>query len=87
MKESALGPVPPGQPAWSPWRTVAAFGAVSLAGDMVYEGMRSVAGPFLGSLGVSALLVGLITGAGEAMALVLRCSPVLSRTAAVATGP
>ncbi len=39
---------------------------------MVYEGMRSVAGPFLGSLGASALLVGVITGAGEALALVLR---------------
>lgn len=58
--------------AWAPWRTVAAFGLVSLAGDMVYEGMRSVAGPFLGSLGASALTVGLITGAGEAMALTLR---------------
>ncbi len=45
---------------------------VSLAGDMVYEGMRSVAGPFLASLGASALAVGLITGAGEAIALVLR---------------
>ena len=62
----------PKQPSWSPWRTVVAFGVVSLAGDMVYEGMRSVAGPFLGSLGASALVVGLITGAGEAMALVLR---------------
>ena len=62
----------PRKPAWSPWRTVVAFGAVSLAGDMVYEGMRSVAGPFLGSLGASALLVGFITGAGEAMALLLR---------------
>jgi MFS family permease len=51
---------------------VVAFGLVSLAGDMVYEGMRSVAGPFLGSLGASALVVGLVTGAGEAMALVLR---------------
>ena len=49
-----------------------AFGVVSLAGDMVYEGMRSVAGPFLASLGASALAVGLITGAGEAIALVLR---------------
>lgn len=48
------------------------FGVVSLAGDMVYEGMRSVSGPFLGSLGASALVVGLITGAGEAVALVLR---------------
>jgi len=60
------------RPPWSPWRTVAAFGLVSLAGDMVYEGMRSVAGPFLGSLGASALAVGLITGAGEATALILR---------------
>ncbi|MPZ93877.1 MAG: MFS transporter [Propionibacteriales bacterium] len=72
MRASAPGPVPPTQPAWSSWRTVVAFGAVSLAGDMVYEGMRSIAGPFLGSLGASALLVGLITGAGEAMALILR---------------
>jgi MFS family permease len=59
-------------PSWTPWRTVVAFGLVSLAGDMVYEGMRSVAGPFLASLGASALAVGLITGAGEAVALVLR---------------
>ncbi len=45
---------------------------VSLAADMVYEGMRSMAGPFLGSLGASALTVGLVTGAGEAIALMLR---------------
>ncbi len=48
------------------------FGLVSLFADMVYEGMRAVAGPFLGSLGASALTVGLVTGAGEAVALVLR---------------
>src|SRR3954447_7816383 len=47
-------------------------GLVSLSADMVYEGMRAVAGPFLGSLGASALTVGLVTGAGEAVALVLR---------------
>lgn len=57
---------------WSPWRAVVTLGLVSLAADMVYEGMRSVAGPFLGSLGASALTVGLVTGAGEAVALVLR---------------
>jgi MFS family permease len=57
---------------WSPWRAVVAFGLVSLAADMVYEGMRSVSGPFLASLGASALVVGLVTGAGEAAALVLR---------------
>jgi MFS family permease len=39
---------------------------------MVYEGMRSVAGPFLGELGASAFTVGLVTGAGEAVALALR---------------
>jgi len=58
--------------AWSPWRAVFAFGLVSLFADMVYEGLRSMIGPFLGSLGASALAVGLITGAGEGAALVLR---------------
>ena len=57
---------------WSPWRVVVGFGVVSLAADMVYEGARSVTGPLLASLGASAVLVGLISGAGEAMALLLR---------------
>ena len=48
------------------------FGVVSLAADMVYEGARSITGPLLASLGATAVLVGLITGAGEAIALVLR---------------
>ena len=61
-----------GRTTWTPWRTVAAFGLVSLSADMVYEGMRSVSGPFLGSLGASALTVGIVTGAGEAIALALR---------------
>ncbi|MCB0896775.1 MAG: MFS transporter, partial [Nocardioidaceae bacterium] len=49
---------------------------------MVYEGMRSAAGPFLGSLGASALTVGIVTGAGEAIALGLRvvAGPVADRT-------
>jgi MFS family permease len=59
-------------PGWSPWRTVIGFGVVSLAGDMVYEGARSVYGPLLASLGASATMVGLVTGAGEATALLLR---------------
>jgi len=69
---------------WTPWRTIVAFGMVSLAADMVYEGMRSVAGPYLGSLGASALTVGLVTGAGEAVALVLRlvAGPYADRTGA-----
>lgn len=55
-----------------PWRAVVGFGVVSLAADMVYEGARSIYGPLLGSLGATALIVGLVTGAGEAVALVLR---------------
>src|SRR4051795_13685911 len=62
----------PAAPTWSPWRAVVGFGVVSLAADMVYEGARSITGPLLASLGASALLVGLVTGAGEALALVLR---------------
>ncbi|MEZ5094822.1 MAG: MFS transporter [Nocardioides sp.] len=48
------------------------FGAVSLAADLVYEGARSITGPYLGSLGASALTVGVVTGAGEAAALGFR---------------
>ena len=62
----------PGSASWSPWRAVVGFGVVSLAADMVYEGARSITGPLLASLGASALLVGVVTGAGEALALVLR---------------
>ncbi len=66
------------------WRAVVGFGAVSLAADMVYEGARSVSGPLLASLGAGAALVGLVTGAGEAMALVLRLvsGPLADRTRA-----
>ncbi|MBX7444981.1 MFS transporter [Arthrobacter sp. MAHUQ-56] len=53
-------------------RFILVFGIVSALMDMVYEGARSVTGPFLGVLGASALLVSVVTGAGEAVALVLR---------------
>ena len=71
-QSTATGPAGDGPARWSPWRAVVGFGVVSLAADMVYEGARSVTGPLLASLGASALLVGLVTGAGEALALVLR---------------
>ncbi|MBM3695804.1 MAG: MFS transporter [Actinobacteria bacterium] len=61
-----------GRPRLSPWRFVVAFGVVSLLVDVVYEGARSIAGPFLGSLGASAVMIGAVTGAGEAAGLVLR---------------
>ncbi|WP_344398850.1 MFS transporter [Streptomyces longisporus] len=50
--------------------------------DFVYEGARSVTGPLLASLGASALVVGVVTGVGEAAALVLRLAsgPLTDRT-------
>ena len=67
---------------WSAWRVVWWFGFVSLAADMVYEGARSMYGPLLAAVGGSAVVVGLVTGAGEAMALVLRLvfGPLADRT-------
>lgn len=61
---------------------VLAFGVVSMLTDVVYEGARSIAGPFLATLGAGAALVGLITGLGEAVALVLRLGtgPLADRT-------
>ncbi len=56
----------------SAMRFVVAFGVVSLLADFVYEGARSIVGPFLATFGASAGLVGFITGAGEAVALVSR---------------
>lgn len=53
-------------------RFVVVFGVVSLFADFVYEGARSVVGPFLATLGASAGFVGVISGVGEAVALVLR---------------
>jgi MFS family permease len=66
----------------TPWQAVVGFGVVSLAADMVYEGARAVTGPLLGQLGATALLVGVVTGAGEAAALVLRLvfGPAADRT-------
>jgi MFS family permease len=56
----------------SPIRFVVRFGVVSGLADVVYEGARSIIGPFLATLGASAAVVGLVTGLGEAAALVLR---------------
>lgn len=71
-----------GRDGLSPWRFVVAFGTVSLLADFVYEGARSVTGPLLASLGASALVVGVVTGVGEAAALVLRLvsGPLADRT-------
>lgn len=53
-------------------RFVIGFGIVAGLGDFVYEGARSVIGPYLATLGASAAAVGVVTGAGEAVALLFR---------------
>ncbi|MFE2493086.1 MFS transporter [Streptomyces scopuliridis] len=88
MKPAARRPVVPEPESTAvrrelrPWRFVVAFGTVSLLADFVYEGARSVTGPLLASLGASALVVGVVTGVGEAAALVLRLvsGPLADRT-------
>lgn len=55
-----------------PWHFILAFGVVSLPADMVYEGARSIIGPYLATLGASATLVGLVAGAGEFIGYGLR---------------
>lgn len=47
------------------YRMVMLFGIVALFGDFVYEGGRSVSGPFLFTLGASAFMVAFIAGFGE----------------------
>jgi len=48
------------------------FGLVSLFGDVVYEGARSVNGPYLKTLGVNAAVVGFIAGLGEFVGYAVR---------------
>jgi len=53
-------------------RLILLFGIISLLGDIIYEGARSVNGPYLDVLGVSAATVGLVAGAGELLGYGLR---------------
>ena len=41
------------------------IGCVSLFADMTYKGGRSIAGPFLQTLGASAVVVSVVAGLGE----------------------
>ncbi|ATL29336.1 MFS transporter [Streptomyces formicae] len=78
----ARRPAQASSPGMGAWRFVVCFGTVSLLADFVYEGARAVTGPLLASLGASALIVGAVTGAGEAAALGLRLisGPLADRT-------
>lgn len=55
----------PSLPTRHAMRFVVLLGIVSLFADMTYEGARSVAGPFLGILGASATVIGIVSGLGE----------------------
>jgi predicted MFS family arabinose efflux permease len=53
-------------------RFVLLIGVVQLFADMTYEGARGIVGPFLGSLGASAAVVGFTAGFGELMGYAFR---------------
>lgn len=57
--------VPTGEIARVALRFVLIIGIVNFFADMTYEGARSIVGPYLGSLGASATVVGFVAGLGE----------------------
>lgn len=54
------------------FQIVIILGIVSMFGDIAYEGGRSISSPYLATLGASAAIVGLVTGAGEFLGYGLR---------------
>src|SRR5256884_1986915 len=48
------------------------IGIVHFFADFTYEGARGIVGPFLGSLGASAVIVGFVAGLGELLGYGLR---------------
>lgn len=62
---TTVAPESPPLPARQAIRFIVLLGVVSLFADMTYEGARSVAGPFLGMLGASATVIGIVSGLGE----------------------
>jgi len=54
------------------FKLILLFGLVSLFGDVVYEGARSVNGPYLKTLGANAAIVGLVAGLAEFLGYAVR---------------
>jgi len=54
------------------FKIIILFGVISLFGDLIYEGARSVNGPYLVILGANAATVGLIIGIGELLGYGIR---------------
>src|SRR5438045_4309109 len=53
-------------------RFVIIIGIANFFADFTYEGARAIVGPFLGSLGASAAIIGFVAGFGELMGYGLR---------------
>lgn len=54
------------------FRFVLTIGIVNLFADLTYEGARSITGPFMGSLGASATVIGIVVGFGELLGYGIR---------------
>ena len=72
MQSTPDGRITHAERATTAWRFVLLLGVVSLFSDMTYEGARSITGPYLGVLGVSATVVGFVAGFGEFLGYGLR---------------
>lgn len=70
MSESA--PASIDLPRGSAVRFIVLLGVADLFADMTYESARSVTGPYLGVLGASAAIVGVVAGFGEFLGYALR---------------
>src|SRR5581483_1612614 len=57
----------------SAFQFVLIIGIANFFADFTYEGARGIIGPFLGSLGASAAVVGFVAGLGELLGYGLRC--------------
>jgi hypothetical protein len=82
----AAGEAPP-RSLLRPWHFVIAFGIVSLLADMVYEGARSIIGPYLATLGASATVVGVVAGRASSSATGCGSCPGMRCAAPGTTGP
>ncbi|HOP33904.1 MAG TPA: MFS transporter [Defluviitoga tunisiensis] len=54
------------------YKFILLMGIISLLGDIVYEGARSISGPYLAFLGAGASIIGIVGGIGEFVGYALR---------------
>jgi hypothetical protein len=62
----------PPEPGKLAFRFVLIIGITNLFADMIYEGLRGISGPFLGSLAASAPVVGFVADGGALLGYALR---------------